>query len=99
MELNTNYVDINTIKANEAQKYNNLNPSKLEDKKLREVTDNFESFFLQQMLDISLKNTNFAGDGSGSDIIKGMYTEAVAKESAGTFGISDMLYKFLSKEK
>lgn len=48
-------------------------------------------------MDISLKSTNVAGEGTGSDIIKGMYTETVSKNTKGTMGISDMLYQFLSQ--
>ena len=66
---------------------------------LKDVCDNFESFFMQQLLDISLKNTNVAGDGTGSDIIKGMYTENLSRASSGTLGISDLLYKFLSEKR
>lgn len=99
MELNTNFVDINNIKSNPLKNYENINTSKLEDDALRKVSDDFESFFMQQLLDISLKNTKVAGEGSGSDIVKGMYTEAVSKESSGTVGISDMLYNFLSERK
>ena len=69
----------------------------LEDKKLREVSNEFESFFLNQILETSLKNTSVAGESTGSDIIKGMYLQAVADSSSGTFGISDMLYNFLSQ--
>lgn len=99
MELNTNLVDVNSIKSNAAKSYENINTSNLEDDQLRKVTDDFEAFFLQQLLDISLKDTQFAGEGSGSDIVKGMYTEAIAKESAGTVGISDLLYNFLTERK
>jgi Rod binding domain-containing protein len=77
MEINSNLVDINTIKANPTDKYKNIDSSKLEDENLRKVTDDFEAFFMQQLLDISLKSTPIAGEGSGSDIIKGLYTEAV----------------------
>ena len=97
MELNTNFVDINSIKPNVVKDYKELNTSKLEDDALRKVTDDFESFFMQQLMDISLKSTPIAGEGSGSDIIKGMYTETVARQSTGTIGISDMLYEFLSE--
>lgn len=69
----------------------------LEDKKLREVSNEFEAFFLNQILETSLKNTSVAGESTGSDIIKGMYLQAVADSSSGTFGISDMLYNFLSQ--
>ena len=97
MELNTNFVDINNIKSDSAKNYKDMNVSKLEDEALRKVTDDFESFFTQQLLDISLKSTKIAGEGNGSDIIKGMYTEALSKESTGTVGISDMLYNFLTE--
>ncbi len=99
MEINTNLVDINTIKTNPTDKYKNIDSSKLQDDSLRKVTDDFEAFFMQQLLDISLKSTPIAGEGSGSDIIKGLYTEAVARQSTGTVGLSDMLYNFLSERK
>lgn len=54
---------------------------------------------MKQLLDISLKDSTFAGQGSGSDIIKGMYTDTISRQSAGTLGISDMLYNFLSERK
>lgn len=99
MELNTNFVDINSIKSNPVKNYENINATKLEDEALRKVSNDFESFFMQQLLDISLKSTKIAGEGSGSDIVKGMYTEAISRESTGTMGISDMLYNFLSERK
>ncbi|MDC7243381.1 MAG: rod-binding protein [Sphaerochaetaceae bacterium] len=98
MTPNVDIGNLNNAKLNnELKKYENLNSKNMEDKDLRKVSNEFESFFLQQMLDVSLKNTNVAGEGVGADIIKGMYSEAVAKNSAGSFGISDMLYKFLSE--
>lgn len=97
MELNTSFVDINNIKSDPSNKYKEMNISKLEDDALRKVTDDFESFFTQQLLDISLKSTKIAGEGNGSDIIKGMYTQALSQESTGTVGISDLLYNFLSQ--
>ena len=54
-------------------------------------------FFLNQIMDISLRSTNIAGEAAGSDIIKGMYIQAVADKSSGSLGISNMLYEFLSK--
>lgn len=74
-----------------------LNTKNVQDENLRKVCDDFESFFTQQFLDVSLKETKIAGEGTGSEIIKGLYTEALSKNSSGTFGISDMLYKFLSE--
>jgi Rod binding domain-containing protein len=100
MQIDTNsLINMDNIKTSSSNvdKFKNIDSSKLEDKELRKVTDDFESFFMQQLLDISLKHTKFAGEGSGSDIIKGMYTEAIAKESSGTVGISDLLYNFLSE--
>ncbi|RXJ90212.1 hypothetical protein CRV01_03360 [Arcobacter sp. CECT 8983] len=99
MDINTNYVDINTIKKNPSDNYKNLDSSKLEDDGLRKVSNDFEAFFMKQLLDISLKDSTFAGEGSGSDIIKGMYTDTISRQSAGTLGISDMLYNFLSERK
>jgi Rod binding domain-containing protein len=77
---------------------NNINKSS-QDNQLKKVCDDFESFFMQQILDVSLKNTNIAGEGVGSDIIKGMYTESLSRKSAGSLGISDMLFQFLSEKK
>lgn len=99
MDINTNFVDINTIKKSPADNYKNIDSSKLEDEGLRKVSDDFEAFFMKQLLDISLKDSTLAGEGSGSDIIKGMYTDTVSRQSAGTLGISDMLYNFLSERK
>ncbi len=98
MDINTNFVDINSVKKESYENLRNLDSSKLEDDALRKVSNDFEAFFMQQLLDISLKNTNIAGEGSGSDIIKGMYTEAISKQSVGTVGISDMLYDFLTQD-
>ncbi|AXH11488.1 rod-binding protein [Halarcobacter bivalviorum] len=99
MDINTNFVDINTIKKSPADNYKNIDTSKLEDQSLRKVSDDFEAFFMKQLLDISLKESTIAGEGSGSDIIKGMYTDSISRQSAGTLGISDMLYNFLSERK
>lgn len=99
MDINTNFVDINAIKKNPAQNYKDLDSSKLEDESLRKVSDDFEAFFMKQLLDISLKDSTLAGEGSGSDIIKGMYTDTISRQSSGTMGISDMLYNFLSERK
>ena len=75
------------------------NSTKKDDVALKAACDNFESFFMQQMLDVSLKSSNIAGEETGSKIIKGLYTENIAKASAGTMGISDMLFRFLSEQK
>ena len=48
-------------------------------------------------MDVSLRTTNIAGEGAGSDIIKGMYTQSIADSSTGSLGISTMLYEFLTQ--
>ena len=73
------------------------NISQMQQDKLKLACDDFEAFFMQQFLDISLKNSKIAGNDTGSEIIKGMYVENIASQSSGNLGISDMLYKFLSK--
>ena len=95
MDMLSSNVDISTLSQKD---YKNINRSNIKKDDLRDVCDNFESFFTQQLLDISLKNTNVAGSETGSDIIKGMYTENLSRVSSGTMGISDMLYKFLSQK-
>lgn len=95
MELDTkNLVDINTLNQ---KKFTKIDANNLDDKRLKEVCDDFESFFLNQIMSISLKDTKIAGEGAGSDIIKSMYTQAVSDNSAGNMGISSMLFEFLSQ--
>jgi len=97
MEINNQFLDINSIKP---KSYDNLQNKNLkDDKALRDVCNNFEAFFMNQILNTSLKSSNIAGEGTGSEIIKGMYTEALSQKSSGSLGISDMLYKFLSEKK
>lgn len=96
MDINTNNL-VNTD-IFQTKKFENLKVEDIkENKEIRKVSDDFESFFLNQIMDISLKSTNVAGEGAGSDIIKGMYLQSMADGSTGSLGISDMLYEFLSK--
>jgi len=94
MIVNDTY--LNSMKL-QSKDFSNLKNKNLEDEGLRKVSDDFETFFTQQLLDISLKSTKMAGGGTGSDIVKGMYTEALSKTTGGSIGISDILYKFLSE--
>jgi len=97
MDIKNQYLDINTIKP---KSYDNIQNKNLkDDKALKDVCNNFEAFFMNQILNTSLKSSNIAGEGTGSDIIKGMYTDALSQKSSGSLGISDMLYKFLSEKK
>jgi Rod binding domain-containing protein len=81
-------------------KFNGLKQDNLKNRdneQLKKVCNDFESFFLNQIMDVSLRDTKIAGEGAGSDIIKGMYTQALADNSSGSLGISNMLYEFLTK--
>jgi len=93
------FVDINSIKPNSLNSVNEKVLKTKDDKALRDVCNSFEAFFMNQILETSLKTTKVAGGGTGSEIIKGMYTDAISRASAGSMGISDMLYKFLSERK
>jgi len=97
MEINNQFLDINTIKPKSYDDITNKNLK--DDSSLRDVCNNFEAFFMNQILETSLKSSNVAGEGTGSEIIKGMYTDALSQNSSGSLGISDMLYKFLSEKK
>jgi Rod binding domain-containing protein len=96
MDINNQFLDINTIKPD---KFTNLDTKTIQDDKgLRDVCNSFESFFMNQILSVSLKSSKLAGEGTGSDIFKSMYTDAISQKSSGSLGISDMLYKFLSEK-
>ena len=95
MEINSNnLVDTSTLQN---KKFDNIETKNMENKELREVANDFEAFFLNQIMDVSLRSTKIAGEAPGSDIIKGMYLQNIADNSTGSLGISDMLYDFLSK--
>jgi len=96
MEISNQFVDINTIRP---RAYDNLDKKNVTNNNLRDVCDSFESFFMNQILEVSLRSTKVAGEGTGSDIIKGMYTDSLSQNSSGSMGISDMLFKFLSEKK
>lgn len=97
MEINNQFLDIKNIKPN---KFDNIKSGNIkEDVALRDVCNNFESFFMNQLLETSLKSSKMAGEGTGSEIVKGMYTDALSQNSSGSLGISDMLFKFLSENK
>ena len=95
MEINSNnLIDVSTLQN---KKFDNIETKNLENEEIRQVANDFEAFFLNQIMDVSLKSTKVAGEGPGSDIIKGMYMQNIADNSAGSFGISNMLYEFLTK--
>lgn len=96
IDISSNALDIKSINQKEfdSNKIENIK----NDDKLKSVCDDFEAFFLQQMMDVSLKNSSIAGEEAGSDIIKGMYTENISRQVAGGMGISALLYEYLSKK-
>jgi len=100
MTIDNNFLNINTIKSsntsNLTTKIDNIDNKKEEE--LKAVCNDFEAFFMNQLLETSLKTTDIAGTGVGSDIVKGLYTDALSQKSSGSLGISEMLYKFLSEK-
>ena len=94
MDISNKFLDVSTLRLN---KYENIKESK--DNDLRKVSDDFESFFMNHLLETSLKSSKLAGEGTGSEIIKGMYTDALSQKSSGSLGISDLLFRFLSENK
>ena len=96
MEINSNNL-INTDIL-QTKKFDNLKSENIKDnEQLQKVCNDFESFFLNQIMDVSLRSNKIAGEGPGSDIIKGMYTQSVADNATGSLGISTMLYEFLTQ--
>jgi len=74
----------------------------VEDKALREQTDNFEAVILKMLMDNAAKNDNdiFSSQKDpGDKIYKSMYRDELSKASAGGFGFSQMLYDYLSEKK
>ncbi|MFW5800409.1 MAG: rod-binding protein [Spirochaeta sp.] len=76
-----------------------------DDTKLREVTREFESLFVKQMLDAMYSTLNpeenmFHG-GEAEKVFRDMLNMEYAREMSfsGSFGLSDMMYDQLSQEK
>jgi len=97
MKINDQILDVQSLKTNSLDNLENKNLK--DDKALRDVANSFEAFFMNQILESSLKSSSIGGEGTGSEIIKSMYTDAVSQQSSGSLGISDMLYSFLSEKK
>ena len=98
MEINSsNLINKDILQVDKLNNVKQENLKNKDDEKLKKVCNDFESFFLNQIMDVSLRSTKIAGEGPGSDIIKGMYTQALADNSTGSLGISNMLYEFLTQ--
>jgi len=90
MEISTSYSNIPNINKN------------VEDKELREQTDAFEAVIIKMLMDNAAKNDNdlFSSQKDpGDKIYKSMYRDELSKASAGSFGFSQMLYDYLSRDK
>jgi len=71
-----------------------------DEKKLREQTDAFEAIILKMMLDKALdtKDTLLPED-PGRKIYKSMQNDEISKQLSGSFGYSELLYKYLTEQK
>jgi len=100
MEIgNNNLINKDLLQVNKLSNLKEENLKNTSDEQLKKVCNDFESFFINEIMDVSLRSTKVAGEGAGSDIIKGMYTQSIADNSSGSLGISNMLYEFLTKNK
>ncbi len=97
MEISSNIVNKDLLQVDKFIGIKQDNLKNRDNEQLKKVCNDFESFFLNQIMDVSLRDTKIAGEGPGSDIIKGMYTQALADNSSGNLGISSMLYEFLTQ--
>ncbi|QOP46148.1 rod-binding protein [Sulfurimonas paralvinellae] len=73
-----------------------------EDKALRKQTDAFEAIIVKMLLDNAMKDEKdiFSSQKDpGEKIYKSMYRDELSKASAGSFGFSQMLYDYLSRDK
>jgi len=71
----------------------------LDEKRLKESTDAFESFLVKKVLDISLKRENsIFGKDAGDKIYNSMYNDTMSKTLSGGFGFSELLFNFLKDE-
>ena len=76
--------------------------AKAEDKALKKQTDAFESVFIKMLMDNAMKDEKsiFSSQKDpGDQIYKSMYRDELSKASAGSFGFSQMLYDYLSRDK
>ena len=92
-----NLINKDILQVNNISNIKEENLKNKDSEQLKKVCDDFESFFLNQIMDVSLRSNKIAGEGAGSDIVKGMYMQSIAENSTGSLGISNMLYEFLAK--
>jgi len=71
------------------------------DAKLKEETNKFEAFFIEEILNVSIKSDNsLFPKSAGQEIYQSMYNDAISNKMSGHFGFSKLLFNYLkSKEK
>lgn len=70
----------------------------LDKEALKKQTDQFEAIILKQLMDVSMKDENtLFGKDPGDKIYNSMYREEISKVGAGSFGLSQILYDYLSE--
>lgn len=72
-----------------------------DDKKLKEQTDAFEAVIVKMMLDDAMKNEKsiFSSQNDpGDKMYQSMYRDELSKQSAGSFGFSQMLFDYLKQK-
>lgn len=66
------------------------------DIRLKEQTDSFEALILKTLLDTSLNMENpLYPKEAGSEIYQSMYKDSIAQSLSGSFGYSDLLFRYL----
>ncbi|MBE0499639.1 MAG: rod-binding protein [Campylobacterales bacterium] len=70
----------------------------LDKEMLKAQTDQFEAIILKQLLDVSMKDENtLFGKDPGDKIYNSMYRDEISKIGAGSFGLSQILFDYLSE--
>ena len=84
-----------------------MNPADKDHKKLKQAAQEFESVFVQQMLDAMDKTVNredsVLGGGSAEDYFRGMLNEQVAKsistrQGGSGFGLAESIYQQMERQ-
>lgn len=91
MRVDTSVALMNAQYSQQSQELKN-------DERLKEQTDQFEAYFLKQVLDIAMKNDSglFPKD-AGDKIYKSMYNDTMSSALSGGLGLSQMLFDFLKE--
>lgn len=68
------------------------------DQLLKEQTDQFEAYFVKQVLDIAMKNeSGLLPKDAGDKIYKSMYNDTMSTALSGGLGLSQMIFEFLKE--